>query len=209
MVTVVRGVVSDGIHWISVTALYRRRIRIVSIASLAAMLVLGTVMLMLAFDVPAPAFPMLPVVIAAVVLAAAVTAHVTLFVTMRRVFRLRLGTDGRDFFFDPGVGNPERYAFNSLATRDGRQLLAGKRLIPLYGPVGFVFDAEEVRSCILARMTPSSRVGIIALVGQALHQGNRELWFIAVVCVAAVAALALLFLFPWLLESVKSGFPLK
>lgn len=188
-------VVSNDIHWIVVSTEYRRRTRVASFATLAAMLVLGALVVLLAFAIPAPSLPGLPAAIATAVLGTAVAVHVILFVRMRQAFRIRLGTDGRDLFVDPGDGNLEQYSIGSLATGDGRQLLAGRRLIPLYGPIGWVFDAEEIRSHIIARMTPSSRVGILPLLRQALHRGNRELWFIAVVSLAATAVFVVLFLF--------------
>ena len=181
-------VVSKDIHWIVVSAEYRRRTRVASFATLAAMLVLGAAVLLLAFAIPAPSLPGLPAAIATAVLGTAVAVHVILFWRMRRAFRIRLGTDGRDFFLDPGDGNLEQYSLGSIATGDGRQLLAGKRLIPLDSPLGSIFDPEEVHSHILSRLAPSSKVGLFPLLRLALHRRNRELLFIAAVCLVAPIA---------------------
>ena len=201
----VPGVVSDDIHWIVVSTEYRRRTRVASFATLAAMLVLGVAVVLLAFAIPSPLVPGLPAAIATAVLGTAVAVYVILFMRMRQAFRIRLGTDGRDFLLDLGDGDLERYSMGSLVTGDGRQLLAGRRLIPLCGPIGWIFDAEEIRGHVIARMTLSSRVGILPLLRLALHRGNRELWFIVIVSLAAMVVVMVLALFSGFAVPLRSG----
>ncbi|MBI5910929.1 MAG: hypothetical protein HY848_13375 [Betaproteobacteria bacterium] len=181
---------SDGVHWIGVTAQYRRRLQVLSFAGPGAVAVFAMIpALMIAFGAPAPAFPGIPVAIAIVVLAGA--AQIVAVILLRRLDRRRLGTDGHDFLFDSGNGKIEQYPFAALLTGDQRQLLAGKRLIPLYAPLGALFDVDELHRYIFARMTPSSRIGPFALFREALFQGNRQILLPMSICLAVVILLLL------------------
>lgn len=185
--------VSDGVHWIAVRPAVIRRFTVATYIAAAAFVAFGGAPVFLMWrGAPGTASSTAALGLLAMVL----LAQLLVLRTLRRAFRVRLGTDGRDFFLDPGKGEPERYPLASLATANERQLLAGKRLIPLYGSLGPMFDLEEVRRHIFARMAPASRVGVLRLFGRALRQGNELIWTtVAVALVALVVFVPYLFLY--------------
>jgi len=115
---------------------------------------------------------------------------------------MRLGTDGRRFFFDPGNGKVEEHEFSELAISNGQQLLVGRRLIALRLGPGALFAEEELRGIILARIPPSGRVGLVRLFALALGRGNRELRVVLIV----TAIGAVLFLLPKLFPAMAAVF---
>ena len=109
---------------------------------------------------------------------------------------MRLGTDGRRFFFDPGNGKVEEHEFSALATSNGRQLLIGKKLINLRVGLGPLFVEDDLSGAILARIPPSGRVNPLRLIARALGRGSRELWAVLIITAIGAALLLLPKLFP-------------
>jgi hypothetical protein len=136
------------------------------------------------------------------VLAFTALAPVILLVRQPRAWRTRLGTDGKRFFLDRGDGKLRGYPFEALVVSNARQLLVGRRLIPLRsnpGPLGLgpgpLFDEKELAGYVLSRIPPSNRVDPFRFFMRALRAGNRETqWgIVAVIAVAALYALSELF----------------
>ena len=180
-----------GIQWIVFSAQYLRRLRLITLAATAAMLVFATIEIaIVVFEAPGPVVPRL--LLPLTLLLVAVVAQFLAVAALRRLTRRRLGVEGHEFLFDPGNGRVERYPFDTVVTGDSRQLLAGKRLIPLYAPLGPLFEGDKVQNYILARMAPSSRIGVASLFREALKRGSRDLWIMLVVVCLAASALLLL-----------------
>jgi hypothetical protein len=189
--------VERGIHWLEVRPEIRRRTRwmLVAMTMVMWLTVIGAALLVGAFWGAVRRVDLI-VLIPALALCALVPLPLLIF--LPRVWRRRLGTDGRDFFLDLGNGKVEKYSFSALATSKGHQLLAGRRLIPLRTGMGSLFPEDELRGYILARIPPSGRVDPLRLMMRALDKGSRELWWALAVIAIALAFLFLPKLFPGL-----------
>jgi hypothetical protein len=91
---------------------------------------------------------------------------------MNRSRHSRLGTDGIQIFYDPGNGNIESAALDTVRV-DHTNILIGSRILRLVDPWRrTAFPIEEVRSYILARLREECfvRQGMVGLI--ALSRGN-------------------------------------
>jgi len=136
------------------------------------------------------------VLLAAPVLVVSALVPLSLLIWRPRAWRMRLGTDGRRFFLDPGNGKVEEHSFSELGISNGQQLLVGRKLIALRLGPGALFAEEELRGTILARIPPSGRVNPLRLIARALGRGSRELWAVLIITAIGAALLLLPKLFP-------------
>lgn len=187
--------VERGIRWLEVRPEVRRRGRRTLMVLSGAMWVAAIAFVVLLASGPA-GFSGLMAFFAAGVLVVSALAPLPLLIWMPRVWRMRLGTDGRRFFFDPGNGKVQQHEFGALATSNGRQLLVGDKLIILRGKQGPLFEEDEMSGLILARIPPSGRVGSFRLFALALGRGSRDLWAALIIVAIAIAFLLLPKLFP-------------
>lgn len=181
---------SGGIQWIVVNTQYLRRLRLISRAAITAIVVFAIIES--AAVLGARGLLAHGLFLPLTVLVMAVAAQFLAVAALGRLTRRRLGVEGHELLFDPGNGVVERYPFESVVTGDSRQLLAGKRLIPLSGPFGPLFEGDKLQDHILGRMAPSRRVGIPSLFREALRRGSRDLWIMLVVICLIAGALLLL-----------------
>jgi len=195
--------VEKGIRWLEVRPEFRRRARKMLMALSAGMW---------ARRYPHRGSPRIApagisramVLLPAVIVVIAALAPLALLVWMPRAWRMRLGTDGRRFFFDPGNGKVEEHEFSELAISNGQQLLIGRKLIALRLAPGALFAEEELRGTILARIPPSGRVNAVRLFARALGRGSRELWAVLIIVVIGTALLLLPKLFPAMAPYLKA-----
>jgi hypothetical protein len=123
--------------------------------------------------------------------------------------RIRLGTDGHNLLLDRGdrsndiASDIESYPLAAIAT-DGRQLLAGRHLIPISTPLGARFDRDEVTAYLLARMPQSAFVSPVEFIRRALQNGNRTMWVLIVFLFAVVMSQVVALLFPALAMAWKA-----
>lgn len=109
-----------------------------------------------------------------------------------RSLRQRIGTDGSALLYDPGSGEVRRYEWDEvLANR--RSLLAGAKIIPLYGrrrhEAPPIFPLDDLRELVLARLPRSAFVGDLRFWWTALRRGSAiVIWQ----CIVIALALGLL-----------------
>jgi len=195
--------VEDGVHWIGVRPEFLRRVKRLQLGSLGLVVLVFAAFAWLT-DVSAllRSSPMLRIEVVAI---AVILALQALFLVRRPPgWRKRIGTDGSQFYFDPGNGGVEAYSFDALATVNGQQLLAGKRLIALATRTVPIFDPDEVRGYILARIPASGRMSAAQLSRRALRQGSGQMWAAAVIIVIGLAVWVLPFFFPKLVLQLKT-----
>lgn len=92
-----------------------------------------------------------------------------------RSLKQRIGTDGSALLYDQGSGEVRRYEWDQvLANR--RSLLAGAKMIPLYGgrrhEAPPIFPLDELRELVLARLPHSAFVGDLHFWWTALRRGS-------------------------------------
>src|SRR6266545_152402 len=187
--------VENGIHWLEVRPEFRRRARKMLIVMLAVICSLsGAAVLIYAWSWEG--FSRFEAIFFFVIFAASALAPLALLIRPPRAWRMRMGTDGRRFFLDPGNGKVEEHSFSELAISNGQQLLVGRRLIALRLGAGALFADEELRGYIFARIPPSGRVDPLRLFVRALDRGSRELWLVLIIFAIGALLLALPKLFP-------------
>jgi len=132
---------------------------------------------------------------------------VVLLVRPPRSWRTRLGTDGKRLLLDLGDGKVRGYPFEAVVVSGGRQLLAGRRLIPLRLGHGQqpLFDEKELAGYILSRIPPSNRVNALEFSMRALRAGNRETRWAIVIIAIVLALFVLSELFPEVLPDLKKA----
>ncbi|HVQ62314.1 MAG TPA: hypothetical protein VMS53_09550 [Burkholderiales bacterium] len=197
--------VSGGIHWLEVLPEFRKRARRLAITMLV---VLGgtSIAMLYVFESALQSFPRGVQIFFLATLAFTALAPIILLVRPPRTWRMRLGTDGKRFFLDWGDGKLRGYPFDALVVSNGRQLLVGRRLIPLrLGRGQPLFDEKELAGYVLSRIPPSNRVGPYRLFMRALRAGNRETQWSIVVMIAAVVLVALSELFPGAAADLKKA----
>jgi len=187
--------VERGIRWLEVRPEFRRRARKMLMALSGGMWIVALVIVALLALSPVE-LSRATVLLAAPVLVVSALVPLSLLIWRPRAWRMRLGTDGRRFFFDPGNGKVEEHEFSALVSSNGRQLLVGKKLITLRVGVGPLFVEDDLRGTILARIPPSGRVNPLRLIARALGRGSRELWAILIIVAIGTALLLLPKLFP-------------
>lgn len=196
--------VSGGIRWLEVLPEFRKRVRRLAITMLV---VIGgtSIAVLYVFESTLQGFPRAAQLFFLAILAFATLAPLILLVRPPKVWRTRLGTDGKRFFLDRGDGKLRGYPFEALVVSNGRQLLVGRRLIPLRLGPGPLFDEKELAGYILSRIPPSNRVGPYRLFVRALRAGNRETQWGIVAVIAFVALFALSKLFPEAVADLKKA----
>jgi len=187
--------VEKGIRWLEVRPEFRRRARKILMALSAGMWLVAILIVALLVLRPA-GISRAMVLLPAIIVVIAALAPLLLLVWTPRAWRMRLGTDGRRFFLDPGNGKVEEHEFSELAISNGQQLLVGRKLIALRLGPGALFAEEELRGTILARIPPSGRVNPLQLIARAFGRGSRELWAVLIIVVIGAALLLLPKLFP-------------
>ena len=192
--------ITGGVHWLELNPEFVRRARRMQLTSVLLLLVM-VVVFPLVFDVSAllrSSSGQLRVAFVALIgmVLVMILAQVALFVRKPRAWRLRIGSDGKRFFLDPGNGRTEEYPFTELATSGGRVLLAGKRFIALYTGLGPLFAPEEIRDYILARIPASGHVSQLQLSLRGLERGSRQMWAIVVILAVGIVLAVLPLLFP-------------
>lgn len=195
--------VESGIRWIEVRPEFRRRARRTLMMASAGMWICAIVFVGLLVLSPFE-LSRLTVFLAVGILAVSALGTLPLLIWAPRVWRMRLGTDGRRFFFDPGNGKVQEHEFGALATWNGRQLLIGKKLITLRARQGPLFDEDELSAVILARIPPSGRVDSFRIFALALGRGSPELWAVVVIAAIGIASVLLPKLFPALSATFKA-----
>jgi hypothetical protein len=195
--------VESGIHWLEVRPEFRRRARKILVVQLAGIWSLSIAAVVIfvwgaveVFALTWRDFLRPEAIFILATLVAATLVPVVLLVRVPRTWRMRMGTDGRRFFLDPGNGKVEEHSFSALATWNGRQLLVGTRLIALRLGAGPLFAEEDLRGYVFARIPPSGRVDPGRLFVRALGQGSRELWGIVIVLAIGGLFLVLPTLYP-------------
>ena len=190
--------VERGIRWLEVLPQFRQRARrlLLALSALMWLLTLASawIVSMIWEGLKRPESTLVVLFFAAFAL-----APLVLLIVVPRMWRMRLGTDGGRFFFDPGNGKVEEYSFSALAV-SGMQLLVGRRLVPLRLGAGPLFAEEELAGYILARIPPSGRVDAFRLFVRALDQGSRDLWWALIVLAILAAILLLPKIFPGVAE---------
>jgi hypothetical protein len=197
--------VSGGTRWLEVLPDFRKRARRLAITMLV---VLGgaSIAMLYVFESALQSFPRGVQIFFLATLAFTALAPVILLVRPPRAWRMRLGTDGKRFFLDWGDDKLREYPFEALAVSNGRQLLVGRRLIPLrLGRGQSLFDEKELAGYVLSRIPPSNRVGPYQLFVRALRAGNRETQWSVVIMIAAVVLVALSELFPGAAADLKKA----
>jgi len=124
-----------------------------------------------------------------------------------RSWRTRLGTDGKRLLLDLGDGKVRGYPFEAVFASGNRQLLAGRRLIPLR--LGHkaepLFNEEELAGYVLARIPPSNRISALDLSMRALRAGDRTTRWGLAALVIIFALIALSELFPEISAEVRKA----
>jgi len=187
--------VERGIRWLEVRPEFLRRARKMLIVMLAVICGFSGAAALI-YEWSSEGFSRLQVIFLSVIVAATALAPLVLLIRPPRAWRMRLGTDGRRFFLDPGNGKVEEHPFGELAVSNGQQLLVGRKLIALRLAPGALFAEEELGGTILARIPPSGRVSPLRLIALALGRGSRELWAVLIIAVIATALILLPKLFP-------------
>ena len=187
--------VEKGIHWLEVLPQFKRRARRLLFALFAVIWLIAISLAWLGWQIR-EAIPRPELMLLVPVFAVFVLMPLVLLIHPPKAWRMRLGTDGQRFFLDPANGKVEEYSFSALAVSDGRQLLVGKRLIPLRLGLGPLFAQDELSGYIFARIPLSGRVGSVRLLVRALDQGSRELWWVLIVLAIVAAFVLVPMLFP-------------
>jgi hypothetical protein len=196
--------VSGGIRWLEVLPEFRKRVRRLAITMLV--VVGGTsIALLYAFESAFQGLPRAAKVFPLVILAFMALAPVIALARPPRAWRTRLGTDGKRFFLDRGDGKLRGYPFEALVVSNGRQLLVGRRLIPLRVGLGPLFDEKELAGYVLSRIPPSNKVDPYRLFVRALRAGNRETQWSIVAMIAVAALFVLSELFPEATADLKKA----
>ncbi len=195
--------VEGGIHWLEVRPEFKRRARKMLIGMLAGIWILS-IGAGVVFAWAWRGFSGLALTVFLATLAVAALAPLPFLIWMPRAWRIRLGTDGRLFFFDPGNGKVEEHSFSALAISNGRQLLVGRRLLALRLGPGPLFAEEDLRSYVFARIPPSGRLDPVRFFLRALDQGSRELWWAVIIVAICALFLVLPTLFPGIAAYFKT-----
>jgi len=203
--------VSGGIRWLEVLPEFRKRARRLAITMLVVMGGISIAMLYV-FESAFHGFPRAAQLFLLGTLAFTALAPLIVLVRPPKNWRMRLGTDGKRFFLDRGDGKLRAYPFEALVVSNGRQLLVGRRLIPLrlgngpqrLGP-GPLFDEKELAGYILSRIPPSNRVDPYRLLVRALRAGNRETQWSIVAMIVFLALFALSELYPEVAADLKKA----
>jgi hypothetical protein len=210
-----------GWHWLTADPRARRRLRWLMGGHLTLVLIaLGMFHWWFVGSLPASGVRQAGLVIRLFDIIMAVIVVFDLFMIVRGPanLRIRLGTDGQNLLLDRGGkpndiivnndtngtgGDIESYPLAAIAT-DGRQLLAGRHLIPISTPLGARFDRDEVTAYLLARMPQSAFVSPVEFVRRALQNGNRTMWALIVFLFAVVMSQVVALLFPALAAAWKA-----
>ena len=195
--------VSGGTRWLDVLPEFKKRVRRLAITMLV--VVGGTsIALLYFFESALQSFPLALQLFSLAILGLTALLPVILLVRLPRAWRTRLGTDGKRFLLDLGDGKVRGYPFEALVV-NGRQLLAGRRLIQLRAGRGNrpLFDEKELAGYVLSRIPPSNRVDSFRLLVRALRAGNRESRWGIVLLIAVVVLFALSELFPGIAADLK------
>jgi len=196
----------SGIHWLEVLPEFRKRARRLAITMLV--VIGGTLIAMLyAFTSVFQGLPQSLQLFGLAILGVAALVPVVLLVRPPRSWRTRLGTDGKRLLLDLGDGKVRGYPFEAVFASGNRQLLAGRRLIPLR--LGHkaepLFNEEELAGYVLARIPPSNRISALDLSMRALRAGDRTTRWGLAALVIIFALIALSELFPEISAEVRKA----
>jgi hypothetical protein len=188
----------EGIHWIGLQPAYVRRASAmlglhVTLSILTIVLILWAMMMI---RLPTPGARQSLALFAVICIALVADVLFSLYAIIRGAWRRRLGTDGEKLLFDSGRRPPhvESHAFSDCIT-NGRALLIGKRLIPLYVRRKECFDRQALEAYLLSRMPRSSFVSQGEFMRRALQNGNHAMWLVSILlfCIVVFGLMELFF----------------